>query len=348
MKKAITNFKTILAKAKKAIKEKKNDEAWGYYGRLQECLFELQDAGLSEDKLEQIRGKLAGEMARFLISEKNYLQALPHLILYSAILDKEVDLVAFAEKAGIKSLSKERVDKFIKDYRADKNSQPPEIWAFVQNYADQKGENNSTNYATLDEWADSALTSEEAEQVQCDSDYFTKEIERDSVIDAKTVRAVALMAQEFSKKVDLHIGIKFANFGFDSVGLVRKAIDRHHVLSSLAEVFYKDRANDDSVGKFEKACRMSFRFSGKVLPMLQKEAYKSLIDNFKPEQENWVKEQTNIQYHYGYKQMAIHLDKKKEFAEAIKLCEKARDEGWFGDWDERIEKLQKKLDKQKS
>jgi hypothetical protein len=52
--------------------------------------------------------------------------------------------------------------------------------------------------------------------------------------------------------------------------------------------------------------------------------------------------------HTGYKQLCIIRENQGNFAEVIKLAEQAKSEGWAGDWDKRIEKARKKLEKQVS
>jgi len=49
--------------------------------------------------------------------------------------------------------------------------------------------------------------------------------------------------------------------------------------------------------------------------------------------------------HIGYKRMLMILEKEKDFNQIIQLCEKAKNEGWKGDWDSRIEKAKQKLAK---
>jgi tetratricopeptide (TPR) repeat protein len=51
--------------------------------------------------------------------------------------------------------------------------------------------------------------------------------------------------------------------------------------------------------------------------------------------------------HPGYEQLAIILHKQGKYEDVIKLCKQAKSEKWNGDWDSRIERAKKKLDKQK-
>jgi hypothetical protein len=47
--------------------------------------------------------------------------------------------------------------------------------------------------------------------------------------------------------------------------------------------------------------------------------------------------------HRGYKQLSIIKHKNGEYEEVIKLCKKAKSQGWRGDWDKRIKRAEKKL-----
>ena len=49
--------------------------------------------------------------------------------------------------------------------------------------------------------------------------------------------------------------------------------------------------------------------------------------------------------HVGYTQLAIILEKKQRYDEAIQLCKQAQQQGWNGDWDKRIERCQVKMSK---
>ncbi|OYD09531.1 tetratricopeptide repeat protein [Paludifilum halophilum] len=52
-----------------------------------------------------------------------------------------------------------------------------------------------------------------------------------------------------------------------------------------------------------------------------------------------------LPHHYGYKQLAIIYDKQGKHDEAIRLCRQALEEGWNGDWEERIHRYRKNRDK---
>jgi hypothetical protein len=48
--------------------------------------------------------------------------------------------------------------------------------------------------------------------------------------------------------------------------------------------------------------------------------------------------------HTGFKQLCIIYAKQAKYQEVIQLSERAKSEGWVGDWDKRIERARKKLD----
>ena len=48
--------------------------------------------------------------------------------------------------------------------------------------------------------------------------------------------------------------------------------------------------------------------------------------------------------HIGYKQLAIILEKRKDYEGALRLVSMAKKQGWAGDWDKRAEKLQRRIE----
>ena len=49
--------------------------------------------------------------------------------------------------------------------------------------------------------------------------------------------------------------------------------------------------------------------------------------------------------HSGYRQLCIIREKQGNHSEVIRLAEQAKSEGWVGDWDKRIERAKKKIEK---
>lgn len=66
----------------------------------------------------------------------------------------------------------------------------------------------------------------------------------------------------------------------------------------------------------------------------------------------WIKEQKLLgldphllPFHKGYTQLCTILEKQKRFDELIKLATQAREQGWRGDWDKRIQRAEIKVNK---
>jgi hypothetical protein len=53
----------------------------------------------------------------------------------------------------------------------------------------------------------------------------------------------------------------------------------------------------------------------------------------------------DIPFHSGYDQLAIILEKRKDFQGALDICKKGRSEGWSNDFDKRIARLERKLER---
>jgi len=113
----------------------------------------------------------------------------------------------------------------------------------------------------------------------------------------------------------------------DLVDDVTDVVARHFIFMHKAKIYYRWRDVDDfAVEKAIEGCRQQIVVSKESAPALE-------IDG-------------DIPSHFGFKQLAIIEEKRGDFREAIKLCEQAASDGWWGDWDNRIVRLRKKLAKQ--
>ncbi len=98
---------------------------------------------------------------------------------------------------------------------------------------------------------------------------------------------------------------------------------QHFVFGSKAKIYYRWRETDDfAMDTAIEGCRQQIAIS--------KEAARALeIDG-------------DVPAHYGFKQLTIIEEKRGNHSEAIRLCEQAKADGWWGDWDKRITRLRKK------
>lgn len=107
-------------------------------------------------------------------------------------------------------------------------------------------------------------------------------------------------------------------------------LDIHFLYGSIMKHYYKKR---NIAPKFyllaKKYCGKQIGISTNV-----KKAFLS---------ESWC---YSLPRHMGYQQLAIILEKEKNYKEAIDLCLEASNSGWNSDWNKRIERLNKKLEKE--
>ena len=96
----------------------------------------------------------------------------------------------------------------------------------------------------------------------------------------------------------------------------------------MIKVYYRDRKTGDYYQKSIQLCQRQIELSPRSRAAFLKKHSKQPLPS-----------------HVGYEQLAIILDKERRWAEAIKLCRKARSEGWGGDWDKRIARYESKVAK---
>lgn len=109
------------------------------------------------------------------------------------------------------------------------------------------------------------------------------------------------------------------------VNVARGPVERHFALQNLAQAAYRLReVHAEALEDAEAACREQILLADVAGPALRQEF------GSKPS-------------HHGYKQLAIILEKQKRFHEAMELVERAKAQGWDGDWDKRAERMAKKV-----
>lgn len=110
-----------------------------------------------------------------------------------------------------------------------------------------------------------------------------------------------------------------------------RVLNVHFLYGEMLALYYKDRENPESLEAAIAACRQQIA--------LADQAAQAFRSEFKDE---------HLPAHKGYQQLAIILEKRKQFDEAIELCSQAQTQGWAGDWQKRIDRLKKKTGAQPS
>jgi len=106
-------------------------------------------------------------------------------------------------------------------------------------------------------------------------------------------------------------------------------LDEHFKISGEIIIYYRQR--DKIPGMLEKAieaCRKQIDLSSKAAQL------------FKDKYLN-----QSLPCHAGYDQLVIIYSKQSKYKEAIDLCKQAKEQGWRGDWDRRIKRYEKKLNR---
>lgn len=141
------------------------------------------------------------------------------------------------------------------------------------------------------------------------------------------VSFLANLAGWFNNPENRNIAKKILTKGAD-IASSGTPLDQHFLFQQMIEVYYKDRSDPTQLQAAISACRQQIEISSKA------------AKNFRAKHKNLA-----LPSHKGYEQLIIIQEKAGNLQEAIDLCNKAKLQGWSGNWDQRIEKCEKKLNK---
>lgn len=112
----------------------------------------------------------------------------------------------------------------------------------------------------------------------------------------------------------------------------KEILDLHFFYHNLLDIFYRLREKEpEALSIAIEACKSQIQLSEKAA-----KAYK--IEN--PEDD-----EDFLPGHKGFQQLTIIYDKQGKFEEAIEVAKQAQEHGWAGDWERRIERYKKKIEK---
>lgn len=137
------------------------------------------------------------------------------------------------------------------------------------------------------------------------------------------------MAGWFKKPEYRRIGYKILEKGESLVSEKTPVIDRHFLYQAKLENYYRNRETDDfALPAAIEACRQQIGIS--------KEARRAFLQEYK---------NSPLPSHAGFSQLCVILEHQKNYDEAIHLASEAKEQGWAGHWDERIEKCRKEKER---
>jgi len=134
----------------------------------------------------------------------------------------------------------------------------------------------------------------------------------------------------FKKPEYRQIGYKIIKKAEELISDKIPVLDLHFLYQSKIELYYRNRENDEfALSLAIEACKQQISISEKAKEAFAKEM--GFVGRPLP-------------MHVGYTQLCIIMEKQKNFEEVIRLSRIAKEQGWNGDWDKRIEKCKNKME----
>lgn len=139
-----------------------------------------------------------------------------------------------------------------------------------------------------------------------------------------------------------------SNVASDALALYTKrypVLDRHFELTEQLRNTYTP-SSEKAVEKGIKICREMISVSEQA-----KAAFEEQERNLKKAiamRGDRPYKSRGLPSHMGFRQLAIILEKRGEFEEAIQVSKQARTQGWNGDWEKRIARCESKIAKRRT
>lgn len=145
---------------------------------------------------------------------------------------------------------------------------------------------------------------------------------------------ISVLVGWFKKKEDRTIAYKFLKKAEEMINESSRIMDLHSFYHSKLEIYYKNRNNDpEALEKAIAACKQQIEIAPKVKNAIKREDIKLGIKD------------SQLPAHKGFEQLAIIEEKQNNYEAAIAISEKAMEQGWAGEWQKRIDRCKKKLNK---
>ncbi|AOL23976.1 hypothetical protein Ga0102493_112978 [Erythrobacter litoralis] len=171
------------------------------------------------------------------------------------------------------------------------------------------------------------------------------------------------LAGWFKRESDRSIGYRIIDKAEELLATSPSILTKHFTYQAKAQVYYRWRDVDSfALDRAEKACRDQIALAPMAAKEFLGEGPRPIIeidwlndgeDEIERKVELIKKDEATasgdvlgfLPSHHGYRQLAIILEKRGDYRDALALSEQAKGQGWKGDWDSRITRLTKKLAK---
>jgi len=133
----------------------------------------------------------------------------------------------------------------------------------------------------------------------------------------------------FDNPRDRNLAYKIISKAEEFAKVEKDILNLHFFYPTKMKLFYKERDNNpDALQIVIDSCLKQIEIAEKSAAVFKKEYPDS-----------------SLPVHEGYSQLCIIFEKQGKFDEAIRIARQAKDQGWNDDWDNRIKRCQKKIDK---
>jgi hypothetical protein len=152
-----------------------------------------------------------------------------------------------------------------------------------------------------------------------------------SLSSSSALEYLSNLATWFNKPETYTIARKFLEKADEFVSDTKSVLDQHFHWQNRLSVYYRNRETDPSaIHKAIDSCERQIQISERAVIAFSKEFGSTLP------------------MHKGYEQLSIIREKQGQYQEVVDICQKAKDQGWSGSWDKRIEKARKKISSKNS
>ena len=174
---------------------------------------------------------------------------------------------------------------------------------------------------------------------------------------------LSTLATWFKHETDRTIGFRIIDKAEELLAASENVLTKHFTYQAKAMVYYRWRDTDSfALERAETACRDQIQLAPLAAEAFLAPAKRPFIeiDWFEDSKEEAQRKidlvrrgearfdrhpLDTLPSHHGYKQLAIILEKRGDYVAAGALSEQAREQGWKGDWDARIARLNRRIAK---
>lgn len=174
---------------------------------------------------------------------------------------------------------------------------------------------------------------------------------------------LSTLATWFKRDRERTIGFRIIDKAEELLSVSENVLTKHFTYQAKAKVYYRWRDTDSfALERAETACRDQIQLAPLAAEAFLAPAKKPFIEI------DWLEDSKEeaqrkidlvrrgearfdrhpletLPSHHGYKQLAIILEKRGDYVAAGALSEQAKEQGWKGDWDARIARLNKRISK---